>query len=140
MKFYWPLLLALIMYTALSFFWGRSGMQAQKELISIRTELQKNLDELNRINRTLNDELNALGSDPESIIIQSRNLSYHEADEKLLFVNLPESGLRKIDAGKFLNLHWVERAEDNLFKGISLLVFLSSSLIVILVRRNRKTL
>ncbi len=139
MKFYWPLLTALLLYTSLSFFWGRTGMQAQKELIAIRTELQENLVELNRINSRLNDELNSLGSDAQSIIIQSRNLSYLSKDEKLLFVNMPETGVSRMDAGKFLNLHWIERGEDSFLKGVSLLFFLFTSIILILVNRNRKT-
>ena len=140
MKFYGPLLMALIIYTSLGFFWGRTGLYAQKELTAIRTELQKNLEELNRINNKLNDQLNALSSEPESIIIQSRNLSYHESDEKLLFLNLPENGPTRMDAGKFLNLHWIEREEDTMIKVVSILGFLLSSLIVMITSRNRKIL
>ena len=139
MKFYIPLLMALIVYTILSFFWGRSGVQAQNELIVIKSELHKNLVELNRINRTLNDELNSLGKDPESIIIKSRNLSYHESDELLLFVNLHDNDFSKIDAGKFLNLHWIEKGEDSLFKALSILMFLISALSVLMIGRIKKS-
>ena len=136
-KYYWPLLTALIIYSILSFFWGRTGIQSIKEMENIRFQLEQNLNELNQINSNLNDNIKSFGSDPERIVIQSRDLSYIKDHEKILFMNLSGTAVSQADVGKILHLEIKYDSPESLFKWISFLFFMTGMVLTVLFGKRQ---
>jgi hypothetical protein len=130
---------ALIIYTILCFFWGKSGIQSIKKMESIQTQLEHNLYELNQINLQLNEDLNSLGSDPERIAIQSRNLGFIKEHEKILFMNISGLSGSQQDVGKILHLEQKIDTPEQIFKWIAFIIFLSGSFLAFISERKRNT-
>ncbi|MDC7240707.1 MAG: septum formation initiator family protein [Spirochaetales bacterium] len=137
MKFYWPLLAALIFYSLLSFFWGSTGLQALKEMELRKKQLESNLAELSSINSQLNQDLLSLGSDHERIAVQSRNLGYLQEQEKMLFVNIGSIKSRQFDVGRILYLENVEKSPGTAVKWGTVLVFAAGQALVLVYRRRK---
>ncbi|QEN07409.1 septum formation initiator family protein [Oceanispirochaeta crateris] len=138
MKYYWPLMAALIIYTVLSFFWGKTGIQSIIEMERVRSQLELNLNELNQINNQLNEDLGSLSSDPERIAIQSRNLGYIQDNERILFMNLNGLSASKMNVGKILHLEQKMEKPEQSFKWIAFITFLSGSLLAFISDRKKE--
>ncbi len=135
MKYYGPLLAALIVYTLLSLFRGSTGFQNMRDLKQTRQELNRNLSELRQINQALNEELLSLSHDLERIIIQSRNLMYLEKGESILCINTAQNtAISGNYAGKILRPQVSAQSSGLPFKGIAFLVFAAGILLVSLSR------
>ena len=74
------------MYSICLFLWGDSGINAMKRQLNTEKELLRNLNVLVSTNEKLNKQLNSYRYDPETIIIQARELGYIQDGEKMLFV------------------------------------------------------
>jgi len=107
-----------------------------KEMETIRVQLEQNLAELNQINSKLNEDINSLGSDPERIVIQSRDLSYIKDHEKILFMNLSGISTPQFDVGKILHLKIKYDSPEKLLKWISFLFFLTAMIFTIIFRNK----
>ncbi len=138
MKFYWPLLAALIFYSLLSFLWGSTGLQAVREMESRKQLLESNLAELNSINEQLNQDLLSLGSNHERIAVQSRNLGYIQDREKLLFVNVGGIKSRQLDVGRILYLENLEKSRGLAAKLGTVLIFATGQIGIIASRRKKR--
>ncbi|RKX79968.1 MAG: hypothetical protein DRP87_01065 [Spirochaetes bacterium] len=71
-------------YSVLTFFFGNTGILAMKELEEYRDKLYENNRELEKINRQLSVELDALQSDPNLIRLHARRLGYFEEEERVI--------------------------------------------------------
>ncbi len=85
-SFKWIFLSLFILYSLSLFLWGDSGLNAMKKQLNIEKELHRNLSVLVSTNEKLNKQLDSYRYDPETIIIQARELGYIQEGEKMLFV------------------------------------------------------
>jgi cell division protein FtsB len=69
---------------ALTLFLGGGGMREYRRLLGYRASLQENIEDLQRINGQLLSEVQALGSDPERLTLQARQLGYFRDGERVI--------------------------------------------------------
>jgi hypothetical protein len=63
---------------------GESGLVRYRALSDYREELERNIAELELLHQDLLQDLEALGSDPERIALQARQLGYFREEERLI--------------------------------------------------------
>jgi cell division protein FtsB len=79
-----PLWVALFAFTALSFYAGPAGVSARRQLAAEREKQEENIRALQRINRQLTGEKDALASDPQTLHARARELGYGAPDERFV--------------------------------------------------------
>ncbi len=124
----------------LLFFFGTGGRMDYRNLLAYRFRLEANIDDLQETNGKLLDELEALGSDPERIVLQARELGYFQEGEKVIRIEGSTAGKNRYTVGTILS-----RAADTArmnwpFKvlGLGLPVALFSVSIALRRRVNRE--
>jgi cell division protein FtsB len=63
---------------------GRGGVREYRRLLDYRASLQQNIEDLERINGQLLAEVQALGSDPERLTLQARQLGFFREGERVI--------------------------------------------------------
>ena len=76
--------LSYIITSALFFFFGSGGLLDYRRLVTYRETVEENIDDLGRINSDLLSEVQALGSDPERLTLQARELGYFREGERII--------------------------------------------------------
>jgi hypothetical protein len=66
------------------FFFGNGGLVDYRSLESYQRQLEGNLHELQEINAELMEEQRALGTDPERVALQARELGYFREGEQVI--------------------------------------------------------
>ncbi len=126
--------------TILIFYFGDEGIQAYGNLLGYKGELEKNLAELEQINRELNDQLQLLKSNPDVNRVEARNLNLIGKDEKLVKITGYSRSGRFYEIGKLLRWTVPKKGRSIVFKYIGaftpLILFLLFGLMG-LVNRKR---
>jgi cell division protein FtsB len=135
----------IVVYIVLSFvvasgfhcFFGSGGVLDYRRLITYRGSLQDNIDDLERINGELLTEVQALGSDPERLTLQARELGYFREGERV--IRFADSSSRKstYTVGKVLHRKAKQPQEDWPFRATGLVLPVLLALVSVAVRRRK---
>ena len=133
--------LSFTLTSALYLFFGRGGMKDYHRLIQYRTMVEENIDELKRINDELLTEVDALGSDPERITLQARELGYFREGEKVIRMAEQQRGGGYYTVGKVLRRKPKQPRADWPFRvtGLALPILLMFVRMTIRRRKKRET-
>ena len=135
-------LLALLAYTTASllvYCFGDSGLTAFARLDGYRDRLERNVKELEGLNRSLQAELASLRDDPRRIEVLARDLGLYGPDDRVLVIEGAEAGPQPYEIGTLLRLRpargdrgrWLKTAGIGVAALAGLLAFL-------LGRRDRR--
>lgn len=135
-----PLWLVILFYGTLSFFFGDHGFFVMRELEGEKQRLVQNLDELERINRSLEARMIALKSDSDAIALEARELGLGAAEEfRILLVGRSQKR-PALSAGLYLEPAVLRGTDDLSLKKIalSLSLILSMTLWALSLRRKKR--
>lgn len=76
--------LGTLLYSILSFYVGPRGVWPMSQLIEQKRRISINLDSLYEINQEMNDHLQNLSSDPDTISVYAHELGYISEGEQLI--------------------------------------------------------
>ncbi len=114
-------------YEILLIFWGDAGIFAYRDLRNHRSELQKNVAELEDIGDALEEKRNILLTDAEEIILRARSIGYFRPDEiRVVTPNSSSASLHRT-LGRMVKSYTAKRKQDEMFRligcGMALLFY-----------------
>ncbi|MBN1835484.1 MAG: septum formation initiator family protein [Spirochaetales bacterium] len=120
----------LVLYLALGFmarslyllFFGTGGLVDFRSLESHREQLEGNLAELRRINAELMEEQRALGTDPERVSLQARELGYYRPGEQVVRLEGHGQPRRSFTVGALIGPRAKQERQDWIPKMLGLIV------------------
>ncbi len=121
----------------LTFLFGSGGVMEHLRLQRYRASLQGNLDDLQEIHSRLLQELHALGTDPQRIALQARELGYFRPGEQV--VRVEDSAPREsyYTVGRIVRQSAPENRWDGVFRIAGLALPAVLYLLSFLIRRRR---
>jgi cell division protein FtsB len=133
--------LSFVVAASLYYFFGGGGLQDHRRLLSYRTALQENIDALASINSELLTEVQALGTDPERLTLQARELGYFREGERVIRISNDTDRRSVYTVGKVLRRKARRPRADWPFRatGIGLPVLLVVISVSLRRRKNRET-
>jgi hypothetical protein len=138
------LLFALLAYAAgslLVYLFGDSGVSAFGRLADHRDRLERNVKDLEGLNRSLQAELASLRSDPGRTEVLARDLGLYRPGDRVLRVEGAPATVEPYEVGSLLRLKALRRDRGPWLKtaGIALAA-LAAFLSFLVARRGRRTL
>jgi cell division protein FtsB len=135
------LILGFLVAASLRLFLGSGGFLEYRRLLNYRESLAKNIEELEQMNEELLWEVEALGSDPERLTLQARELGYFREGERVIRVSEDSPGKRTYTVGRILRRRRNQPRADWPFRatGLALPLLLALVSVTIRRRRNRET-
>jgi hypothetical protein len=137
-------LFALLAYTTgslLVYLFGDSGVSAFDRLEGYRSRLERNVKELDTLNRSLQAELESLRGDPRRTEVLARDLGLYRPDDRVLRIEGAPVKVEPYEVGTLLRLKTPRRARGPWLKTAGLGVALLAALAAFLVsRRGRRPL
>jgi len=132
---------SFVVAAALCYFFGSGGLLDYRRLLTYRASLQDNIDDLERINRELLTEVQALGSDPERLTLQARELGYFQEGERVIRISADTARKSTYTVGKVLRRKAKQPRADWPFRatGLGLPVLLALVSVSVRRRKNRET-
>jgi len=130
--------LSFLVTSALYLAFGHGGMTDYRRLLQYRTLVEENIDELRRINDELLSEVDALGSDPERIVLQARELGYFREGEKVIRIAEQRRGGGYYTVGKVLRRKPKQPRADWPFRVTGLVLPILLLFVSMTVRRRKK--
>jgi len=135
----------LVIYIALSyvvssllfFFFGSGGLLDYDNLLAYRVSLQDNIANLEGTNNDLLNEVQALGSDPERLTLQARELGYFREGEQVIRIEGYRPGKNYYTVGKILRRKPKQPRMDWPFKALGLGLPILLSFVSFSVRRRK---
>jgi cell division protein FtsB len=106
------LCLGFCLSTVLFLLFGTGGIGQYRELLAYRDSLQANIEDLSRIQQGLLQELEALGSDPERVTLQARQLGYFKEGERVIRIQGYEAARSGYTVGRILRRKPVGEPRD----------------------------
>jgi len=119
-----------ILYSALNFVVGNSGIAAMNELEKMKNELQFNIEIIEDNYETLSKELSGLRNSAERISIEARRIGYYRENEGIIIVDGYEGRKNFYTLGKLVTVDDTEPPRKPLFRAVSLSTVLVSLIIV----------
>jgi len=110
------LVLGAILSSLLVFAFGSGGIAGYRELEGYQEVLANNIQDLKRINRSLLEQLESLRSDPESILLQARELGYFREGERVIKIEGYRPGAGYTTVGKIIRRGPEGKDRDWIFK------------------------
>ena len=121
------LILALYLFFLIGgsilFFWGHSGIYSYKKLVNYRNSLEANIKDLEQINQQLLNDIDALGSNPEVVALQARELDFFKDDEHVIRIENYSAGRDIYQVGRLIYKEEGKAARDILIR-VSMLFLL----------------
>lgn len=117
-----PLWIVILGYALLSFLVGDHGLLVMHELEEQKVLLETNLEDLARINRSLEARLEALKNDPEAIALEARALGLGVQGESRILIVDRGTSRPALSAGLYLEGKRPEGVGDTALKKIALSV------------------
>lgn len=115
------LYVSFLTFSLLSLFFGETGVTSLDRIRIRNLSLSANLDDLENKQADLTARLEALRSDPESIIIEARALGlYRRGDRVVQFRNL-KTRYNLPNAGQVMHLSPLERNDESLLRVFALI-------------------
>jgi len=131
------LALSFVVTFVLFFFFGSGGLLDYRNLLAYRASLQENIAELEDTNGGLLEEVQALGSDPERLTLQARELGYFREGEKVIRIQGYKAGKNYYTVGKILRRKPKQPRMAWPFKALGLGLPILLSLVRLSVRRHK---
>ena len=122
---------------ALNYVFGSVGLQEYRRLLTYRQVLQDNIEDLERTNGELLSEVQALGSDPERLRLQARELGYFREGERVLRISRDPGRRSGYTVGRVLRRKAKPPRADWPFRATGLAVPVLLALVSAAVRRRR---
>ncbi|UCF98788.1 MAG: septum formation initiator family protein [Spirochaetaceae bacterium] len=88
------ILLSFVLTSSLFLLFGGGGVLDYRRLLIYRGSVEENITDLERINSELLAEVQALGSDPERLTLQARELGYFREGERVIRI----AGNRRVNS------------------------------------------
>jgi cell division protein FtsB len=129
--------LSFVLTSLLFFFFGSGGLLDYGNLLAYRADLQDNIAELEGTNDDLLEEVQALGSDPERLTLQARELGYFREGEKVIRIEGYRAGKNYYTVGKILRRKPKQPRMAWPFKALGLGLPILLSLVSLSVRRHK---
>lgn len=102
-KYLFALWVGTLVYVSFSFFFGATGISAYRQLGQEQDKLEANLESLKRINRELDDTMNALRYDRDTLSVYAREQGYASPGERFIrIVGLGTNQKIKTSSGEAL--------------------------------------
>jgi cell division protein FtsB len=121
LKFLFPLWVAILVYSFLSFFHGSSGFAAYDGLKAERDKQLANLESLKKINRELEGDRDALLYDGDTIAVHARELGYGSDNERFVRITgLSKTMRRQYWAGEIAGAQTPPSMDEKTIRAISL--------------------
>ena len=135
------IILSFVTASLLFLLFGSGGVADYRRLLGYRATVQENIDELERINRDLLAEVRALGSDPERLRLQARELGYFREGERVIRISGHERGKNYYTVGTILRRKPRPPRADWPFRAVGLALPFLLAVVSATVRRrkNRET-
>ena len=135
------IILSFVIASLLFLLFGSGGVVDYRRLLGYRATVQENIDELERINRDLLAEVRALGSDPERLRLQARELGYFREGERVIRISGHERGKNYYTVGTILRRKPRPPRADWPFRAVGLALPFLLTVVSATVRRrkNRET-
>ena len=132
--------LSFVVTSLLSFFSGSGGLLDYANLRAFQAGLKENIADLEGTNEDLLKEVQALGSDPERLTLQARELGYFREGEKVIRIEGYKAGKNYYTVGKILRRKPNQPRKDWPFKalGLGLPILLSFISFSLRRRKNRE--
>jgi cell division protein FtsB len=127
-----------IVAVALHLFFGSGGILDYRRLSAYRGSLQDNITDLERINGELLSEARALGSDPERLALQARELGYFREGEKVIRFSNSSRSQTTYTVGKVLRRKAARLRADWPFRAVGVGLPVVLILVSVSVRRGKK--
>jgi len=118
--------LGFFIYIILVIFFGAGGITDYTSLLHYYETLKVNIEDLNSINQKLYEKLTSFNSNPETIRIYSRELSYFRPDERVIKFQgfSPMKIFYKV--GTLLKRNKLEKNQNYIFILVGMIVFIFS--------------
>ncbi len=110
------LYLGFLIGGSMLFFWGHSGIYSYKKLLNYRNSLEANIKDLEQINQQLLNDIDALGSNPEVVALQARELGFFKDDEHVIKIENYSAGGNIHQVGRLIYKAEGKAARDILIK------------------------
>lgn len=131
-RLFFSVYICVITYLVLTLFLGPVGYFSFHDLRGYQEVLQENLDDLNALNKSLQAEVEALTSDPETIRLYSRELGFYREGEQVIRFRGKEPEKRVNSPGRIIFRDTAQHTSEALFRAVALslglLYFIVSSL------------
>jgi cell division protein FtsB len=131
--------MGFVFASVLQFLFGSGGILEYRASSGYRGQLERNIEELKRINLQLLQELDGLRSDPELLRLQARQLGYFRANEHVIRIEGTPPPKNFYTIGKIIlrkplapNSPWVFR-----LAGLGLPAVLLIRRTIVLLRRRK---
>ena len=132
-----PFFVMTLAYTLLSFFFGATGIYAQKKLEEELKNLMKNINMINQKGEELDIMIKNLTSDEQTIKIFAHDLGYINEGEGLIkLTSFKAYPLRDMTCGDAITIHKPAFISDSLCKRFAFLMGLVSLIIEILILKS----
>ena len=128
---------SFVVTSLLFFFFGSGGLLDYHNLLVYRAGLQENIAGLEGTNDNLIEEVQALGSDPERIALQARELGYFREGEKVIRIEGYKAGKGYYTVGKMLMRKPKQPRMDWPFKALGVGLPILLSFVSFSVRRHK---
>lgn len=133
---------SFLTFSLLSLFFGETGVTALDKIRKRNQSLSVNMADLSRKQTVLTAKLDALRSDPESIVIEARSLGLYQIGDKVVRFRNLDPIYTLPDAGQVLHLVPLQRVDESLLRVFAIatgIVILLLSLIIWKVRDAAQT-
>ena len=135
-----PFFVMTSVYTLLTFFFGATGIYAQKKLEEELKSVAKNISMINQRSEELDIMIKNLTSDEQTIKIFAHDLGYiNEGEGIIKLTSLTADPLRDMGCGDAITIHRPTFISDSLCKRFAFLMGLVSLIIEILVIKSYDT-
>ncbi len=113
-----------VVYCLAVLFWGQTGIVAHARLLGVEGRLQANMKNLEQINGRLQQEFEALRSDPAAIKLEARQLGYYAPGELPIYLSGYRGNQSSYEVGTVVNAAPPKMPGDSVFRVIGLAVAL----------------
>jgi cell division protein FtsB len=136
----------LLLYLAAGFmvrsvallFFGSGGLVDYHTLEAQKHKLESNIQNLRELNANLLQEEQALGSDPERLALQARELGYFREGERVLLVDDNSPSRRHFTVGTLVRITYGRQRRDWIAKMLGLVVPVVLFVVRISTERRRR--
>jgi cell division protein FtsB len=138
LRLFFFLAAGFIVSSLLTFFFGSGGIIEYLRLQRYRASLQANLDDLQGVHSRLLQELDALGTDPQRITLQARELGYFRPGERVVRIEGAVPPESYYTVGRLLRRSTPKNPWDRVFRIVGLALPAALYVASFLVRRGER--
>ncbi len=112
-------------YECMLLLWGDAGIFAYRDIMQHKSELERNVAELEAIGEELREKRNMLLSEADEIVLRARSIGYFKPNEVRIFTpNQSDASLHRT-LGRMIKSYNAKGTEDAFFRLIGCIVAVS---------------